>query len=94
MSVSDINLTLTLDVGFTLDFGHPTSQPKFNQISTSYDVVCLFCACWDSVIIAGHIVTQCYNFPHLLVIEALKKLSKLLNNSLEIKIIADLSHFK
>ncbi len=46
MSVLDINLTLTLDVGFTLDFGHPTSQPKFNQISTSYDVVCLFCACW------------------------------------------------
>ncbi len=45
-SVLDINLTLTLDVGFTLDFGHPTSQPKFNQISTSYDVVCLFCACW------------------------------------------------
>ncbi len=45
-SVSDINLTLTLDVGFTLDFGHPTSQPKFNQISTSYDIVCLFCACW------------------------------------------------
>ncbi len=46
MSVLDINLTLTLDVGFTLNFGHPTSQPKFNQISTSYDVVCLFCACW------------------------------------------------
>ncbi len=45
-SVLDINLTLTLDVGFTLNFGHPTSQPKFNQISTSYDVVCLFCACW------------------------------------------------
>ncbi len=38
-SVLDINLTLTLDVGFTLDFGHPTSQPKFNQIPTSYDVV-------------------------------------------------------
>ncbi len=46
-SVLDINLTLTLDVGFTLDFGHPTSQPKFYQISTSYDVVCLFCACWE-----------------------------------------------
>ncbi len=46
-SVLDINLTLTLDIGFTLDFGHPTSQPKFNQISTSYDVVCLFCACWE-----------------------------------------------
>ncbi len=46
-SVLDINLTLTLDVGFTLNFGHPTSQPKFNQISTSYDVVCLLCACWD-----------------------------------------------
>ncbi len=49
-SVLDINLTLTLDVGFTLNFGHPTSQPKFNQISTSYDVVCLFCACWDVII--------------------------------------------
>ncbi len=48
-SVLDINLTLTLDVGFTLDFGHPTSQPKLNQISMSYDVVCLFCACWDAV---------------------------------------------
>ncbi len=36
-SVLDINLTLTLDVGFTSNFGHPTSQPKFNQISTSYD---------------------------------------------------------
>ncbi len=46
-SVLDINLTLTLDIRFTLDFGHPTSQPKCNQISTSYDVVCLFCACWD-----------------------------------------------
>ncbi len=46
-SVLDINLTLILDVGFTLNFGHPTSQPQFNQISTSYDVVCLFCACWD-----------------------------------------------
>ncbi len=45
-SVLDINLTLTLDVGFTLNFGHPTSQPKCNQISTSFDVVCLFCACW------------------------------------------------
>ncbi len=56
-------------------------------LQTAYDVVWLFCACWDSLIIAGHIVTQCYNFPHLLVIEALK-------NSLEIKIIADLSHFK
>ncbi len=29
------------DVEFTLNFGHPTSQLKFNQISTSYDVVCL-----------------------------------------------------
>ncbi len=47
-SVLDINLTLTLDVEFTLNFGHPTSQPKFNQISTSYDVVCLFCACWEA----------------------------------------------
>ncbi len=37
----------SLDVEFTLNFGHPTSQPKFNQISTSYDVVCLFCACWE-----------------------------------------------
>ncbi len=44
-SVLDINLTLTLDVEFTLNFGHPTSQMKFNQISTSYDVVCLLCAC-------------------------------------------------
>ncbi len=48
-SVLDINLTLTLDVGFTLDFGHPTSQPKYNQISMSYDVVCLFCACWEQL---------------------------------------------
>jgi len=40
-SVLDTNLTLTLDVEFTLNFGHPTSQPKLNQISTSYDVVCL-----------------------------------------------------
>ncbi len=46
-SVLDINLTLTWDVEFTLNFGHPTSQPKFNQISTSYDVVFLFCACWE-----------------------------------------------
>ncbi len=40
-SVLDINLTLTLDYEFTFNFGHPTSQPKFNQISTSYGVVCL-----------------------------------------------------
>ncbi len=45
-SVFDINLILTLDVEFTLNFGHPTSQPKFNQISTSYDVVCLLCDFW------------------------------------------------
>ncbi len=37
----DINLKLTLYVEFTLNFGHPMSQPKFNQISMSYDVVCL-----------------------------------------------------
>ncbi len=41
MSVLDIKLTLTLDVELTLDFGHPTSQPKLKQISTSYNVVCL-----------------------------------------------------
>ncbi len=46
-SVLGVNLTLTLDVEFTLNFGHPTLQPKFDQISTSNDVVCLFCACWD-----------------------------------------------
>ncbi len=48
-SVLDINLTLTLDVEFTLNFGHPTSQLKFNQIPTSYDIVCLLCACWDNI---------------------------------------------
>ncbi len=31
-SVLDINLTLTLDVEFTFNFGHLTSQPKFNLI--------------------------------------------------------------
>ncbi len=41
MSVLDIKLTLTLDVEVTLNFGHPMLQQKFNQISTSYDVVCL-----------------------------------------------------
>ncbi len=46
-SLLDINLTKTLEVEFTLNFGHPTSQLKFNQIATSYDVVCLFCACWE-----------------------------------------------
>ncbi len=40
-SVLDINLTLTLNDEFTLNFGYLTSQLKFNQISTSYDVVCL-----------------------------------------------------
>ncbi len=39
-SVLDINLTLTLDVELTLNFGHLTSQPKFNQIPTSHDIVC------------------------------------------------------
>jgi len=38
-SVLDINLTLTFRI--ILNFGHPTSQPKFNKISTSYDVVFL-----------------------------------------------------
>ncbi len=47
-SLLDINLTLTLDGEFTLNFDHSTSQPKFNQISTSYDIVCLLCACWES----------------------------------------------
>ncbi len=42
-SVFDINLILTLDIEFTLNFGHPTSQPKFNQISTS-------CACCVPVV--------------------------------------------
>ncbi len=32
---------LTSDVELKLNFGHMTSQPKFNQISTSYDIVCL-----------------------------------------------------
>ncbi len=41
MSVLDIKLTLTLDFELTLNFGHPMSQPKCNQISTSYEVLCL-----------------------------------------------------
>ncbi len=41
MLVLDIKLTLTLDVELTLNFAHLTSQPKFNQISASYEVVCL-----------------------------------------------------
>ncbi len=61
-SVLDINLTLTLDVGFTLDFGHLMSQPKFNQIPTSYDVVCLF-------VPAGSVCSKknarlCHSFIH------------------------------
>ncbi len=59
-SVSDINLTLILDVGFTLNFGHPTSQPKCNQISTSYDVVCLLCACWVYIYIYTYIYIYIY----------------------------------
>ncbi len=51
-SVLDINLTLTLDVEFTLNFGHLMSQPKFNQISTSYDVVCLLG--WFNLILSSN----------------------------------------
>ncbi len=43
MSVLGIKLTLTLDVEFTLNVGHPTLQPRFNQISASAYVVCLLC---------------------------------------------------
>ncbi len=36
----------------------PTSQPKFNLISTSYDVVCLFCACWVNTTTAAQGAVQ------------------------------------
>lgn len=35
-----INIDIT-DVELILKFGHPKLQLKFNQISTSYDIVCL-----------------------------------------------------
>lgn len=34
-------ITFTLNVELTLNLGHLMSQPKFNQISMYYDVVCL-----------------------------------------------------
>lgn len=69
MSVLDINLTLTLDVEFALNYGHLTSQLKFNQISMFYDVVCLM----GSIIIDQYLkqmdMKKCINHKYFIILK-------------------------